>query len=953
MSIIAKGSITLTSLDETSAVSLSPASCVIRADFDGDNPSLDNAYTDITLRQGENRIAINSTNVSVSSKSNNSIAVSFTTIDQYTQRLKITSIPTTILGGTVQIAVTYSSITLNATFQFSVNRESTMLDWIQDWESRKTSISGNYILTPKIYAGKMNSQNELTGVYMGPDSVGAGLYGYKDDVEVFHLNSTGAMIGGWDIDNLGIKTLDGKLKLLSEGSIIASDASGNQIYGLFKSGEASFAKGNVLLHADGSASFTGSITASGGSIGGWSITSRAIYKGHIVLDSLKSCLGVSASEVGSSDITGNAFSFYDNVKQNGGVCMFYTSANGYGLEGFLPSVTQSGSTTYKSVFQLGSTNQIAGWSFNENALRSQYLTFTNQAGYTGAYFSSYDISNVVNSGLATFIDSRTGVYIKAASGSVVMAGVVNGETLFELGDTNQIAGWSFTKDTFTSQNLLLTNHSGDAGAYFSADSISSVDLSDLVDHIDAGTGVYIKAGSGSAILSGVVSGKTLFKLGSGGSKIAAWNFDDTSLWIGTNTIGSNGFASVANSMILRSTGIYGNKWALYADGSGKLADGKFTWNITNNVCQVNIDGVLSTGSVTIGGVDTSVMVLSKTIMVRNSNNVVNAGMSAEGAADASIRFWAGGTYENRANSSTPFRVTQNGKLYSSNAEITGYIKATSGEIGGWEINQGKLRVGNGTISGDYTSNAGTIILSENGLFGHNWGLYSDGSGKLAGGALSWRLYDADEEDPEPFPGQGDSRTPWLTFQGKVGMDSVQINVMRVYEKIAFENKFGITMGSIQVNDIPGGAVTVDADFSYGSIKGGHFITPFREPRISMWSKIQDSSNIIVDGTTTIPSGTDYSGMMLTVVMPHHTGSELLVEMKLIGSFYYPKLYAVNSFGQVTHYYIVTSITSVTGGIIRLINIKGSWVILSMDGVDSQTFRIAGDTTTTPPNFAVE
>ena len=58
---------------------------------------------------------------------------------------------------------------------------------------------------------------------------------------------------------------------------------------------------------------------------------------------------------------------------------------------------------------------------------------------------------------------------------------------------------------------------------------------------------------------------------------------------------------------------------------------------------------------------------------------VVAGMRGTGIWDDSIRFWAGSTSENNI-ASAPFRVTHAGKLYATNAEITGVITATGGTI---------------------------------------------------------------------------------------------------------------------------------------------------------------------------------------------------------------------------------------------------------------------------------
>ena len=69
-----------------------------------------------------------------------------------------------------------------------------------------------------------------------------------------------------------------------------------------------------------------------------------------------------------------------------------------------------------------------------------------------------------------------------------------------------------------------------------------------------------------------------------------------------------------------------------------------------------------------------------------------AGVAATGAA-ADVAFWAGSTYANRALTSTPFRVTAAGALFSSNATITGTVTANAGSIAGSLTVGGSIRSG--------------------------------------------------------------------------------------------------------------------------------------------------------------------------------------------------------------------------------------------------------------------
>lgn len=71
----------------------------------------------------------------------------------------------------------------------------------------------------------------------------------------------------------------------------------------------------------------------------------------------------------------------------------------------------------------------------------------------------------------------------------------------------------------------------------------------------------------------------------------------------------------------------------------------------------------------------------------------NVGMSSAGALSTSVRFWAG----NAVLGSAPFRVTEVGALFASNADIAGKVTATTGAIGGWVIGATSLTDVAGTV----------------------------------------------------------------------------------------------------------------------------------------------------------------------------------------------------------------------------------------------------------------
>lgn len=625
MSELGRNGITLTAVSDACSVVFSPSSCVVHADFDGSNPVLTYAYTDINVVRGDVKLAITTSDITIPSKSNSNITYSLTAIDNYTVRLQITAIPTTILNGNLGVKVTLGAFEILSSFPFTVVRESSMLDWIQDWDGRRTSIGGASIVTPKIFAGSKDSDNSLTGVYLGPDTAGAGIYGYKAvpdpsntghtiTSEVFHINSNGASIGGWNIETGGITTVDSvsgySLQLLSSGSIIAKDDNDATIYALDRSGEASFAKGNVLFHADGSAKFVGEIQAGSGKIGNWLISENAIHKAHVVLDSNVSAIMILAAD--NYQNTANAYTAA--LKMYGGVKMYYTSSGDYGMEAWLPATEETVGdavvTQYHQAFALGSSNFIAGWHFDDEKLYGTYAMIVGTNGNAGLYVSSSDISGVAVSGLTTSIAAGTGIYITAHNNFHELAGYAGGNLVFRLGTNgNQIAGWNFT-----------------AGNIFCGSTTMSSD--------------GFTGSSGSMLIStqtGIVGYKWMFK-SDGSGKLAGGKIE----WDASGNLTFLGGTVKSGS---------GNNpaWVLNPDGSGSFASGKIQWTAAGSLSLTGILSVSSNGCVQLS----------------------NAGICSESPSGVTdpVRFWAGQTHANR--DSAPFKVTQSGNIYATQGSLTG------------------------------------------------------------------------------------------------------------------------------------------------------------------------------------------------------------------------------------------------------------------------------------------
>lgn len=635
MSTVAKASITLTSVSDAYSVSLTPSVCVIHADFDGSNPVLTNAYTFITVYCGEVQIPFT---VEMVTASHVSIGYSLSQVDDYTYRLAITDLHYSLLEGGLDIAVRpCESIMLHGRFLFSVERESTMLDWIQAWESNKTTIGAASIITPKLFVGKKITGSHdslaevpgLTGVYIGPsENDSCGLYGYKNSIEIFHLDETGGKIGGWDLSQDGLYSSNGKLRILSDGSIRAVNDEFDTIWEVCSNGSASFALGNVKFYANGDAEFKGKITSSEGNIAGWTIT-----------DSLLHCVPIALSAIGKYIALANISSYplladgtwdgdhFSWVQQYGGAALYYTSSSNFGFTAYNQSA--------KQVFSAGSTNLIAGWSFDENALWTGTKN-NNSDQYTDSV-ASVTIGTEGLRGYSWYINTN-------GTASFVKGLVIFGQT------SGTISGWTIDTDSiyrgvkentatwFTNEKGSITiGSNGIRGYKWRLDSDGSGSLGGGGITWDADGNVYLASTISLSWgnISGAVGNKLTYLNQNGiytgtltaqqvnaltctftKGTIGGWTIDTDSLSNNDIYLGSNGdiycywggieFWRIDNY----GTASFGQGTSIfYKEGSGSLAGGNIQWTSNGDL---TINGTITSIAGKIGGWDIGAAKLSTT-----------------------------------------------------------------------------------------------------------------------------------------------------------------------------------------------------------------------------------------------------------------------------------------------------------------------------------------------------
>lgn len=788
--LLAQGYITIAVVNDGYSLSLTTSSVSIPANHDGSDPDLSCAYTNVSLSKGNVSQPIEIINVIPST---NGIQYTYVPAGPYNWKVSIIRLASDITSGYLDIIVrTPDGYQTSARFNFSVVRNTTSLDWIEEWNGTHTQIGSNYVITPKLFAGHKTSEGKITGIYLGKlkgfigevfpftlSDAEEGLYGYRDNKIVFYIDNNGARIGGWDITPDSIQCLDGTLTIKSEGAI-SSQSDGIEHWALKKDGSASFANGKVTMDAKGNASFDGHIIARSGELAGWTIGEQSIYKVGVAINSSRRF--IAAANVITSELEGDQF---DWVKQYGGAAMYYISNADYGFIGYKGD---------KLMFSAGSKNYIAGWSFDESAF---WLgTKNNNMGQFTKDASSITIGTNGIRGYKFYLD-------KNGAGALAGGNIVWDETGKVTFSKDVTLQWSVGIENAQELAKQATEAAKEAqeAAKVAGDKYGQL-IGTYLTYIDQ-NGIYTGTLAADQIISGTISTANIKQVN--------------------------------------------NRWFLNQDGSGALANGNISWDQDGNV-QFSNDvilawkDVLEVGSYTVSMTTPSVVCTTDndgnnpdlsnaytTISVWSGKTpakftILNVFPSADGIKysyenagdyswrvaltnvaanvqsgfltiviktqdnfEMSVRFsfamvrnpkelafldeWEGSYTQIGSNYVVTPRIfagmkTSAGKLTGvylgklsgylgqtlpftlseAEAGIYGYKDSTiifsidnqGALIAGWKFDSESLYLGNkNNTSGQFTNASGSITIGTKGIRGFKWGLNSDGSGSLAGGNIKW------------------------------------------------------------------------------------------------------------------------------------------------------------------------------------------------------------------------
>lgn len=541
----------------------------------------DSAFTNFTIGTitkptGFSSISVNNTNKTVTF----AVAANTTTLADHGK----IDIPITISSTTYKLSFVWSKAKKGDTGAAGV--DANLLDWVKEWNTGKTLINSNTVITPKLFAGTKNSDGTISGIAIGSFALSTktssgtittetvnGIYGFKDGYKTFYVDNSGNAQLGYGNEYIKYNASTGKIEFgsavsmqwvgatyidrdgiftgtLSADTVSAIDIAASQI----TSGKISATYINTdelkstLITASNINALT--LTTTKGTIGGWSIDSDSIYRGTKKNTATTYTAASGSMTIGSTGIRGYKWRL---------------EATGAGaVAGGNISWDASGNVTFANSVSLNWTEPIDGITEALGGDEFPKLTkITAEGIYTGSITASQITAGTISADRIA-AGSITAAKLDAASikSDIINATYINGlECTFTKG---KIGNWTITSNKIYNSQISLDAGNKRIVVYASTATATSGHRVQLYYNSNSDFGFWATDSAGTCVVS----------LGSS-NKIAGWAITSSAISKGNVSLGSDG--SITN----------GTKWKLNNDGSGQIAAGNISWDASGNVTFAN------------------------------------------------------------------------------------------------------------------------------------------------------------------------------------------------------------------------------------------------------------------------------------------------------------------------------------------------------------------------------
>lgn len=512
--LVAKGQVTLTTLDEAFHVSQSAGEYVFPASSDGTIVSALTVVSTIQVTQGNNPYTAFTIGCIAKPSGFSSI-----TVDNNRKTVTYTVAGNTSTlsdHGSLIIPVLIQGVTYSLSFRWAkaksgtAGKDTNLLDWVNDWNTNKTQINNTSVITPKIFAGVKNSDGTLTGMAIGRFALSVknasgsvvtetvdGIYGFRNGYKTFFVDNGGNIQLGGNDQFIKYNSSTGRIEFGAGVSLNWTNAI-SQAKTETLNAAASTAQGKAdaaLASAKGYADMKkGEAVTEAGKNADSKISTLTATLNTSIADAKKA--GTDARAVADA-LTSKATSEGWSTK------LTYIDANGI-FTGTL------------------SANTV-------NALRLNASQITAGTIATARLNAAEIKSNIIN---AAYINGLACAFVRGT-----------------------IGGWTIGATTLTANHITLDSGNKRVAVYGASSSATSGKRVQLYYNNDNDFGLYVTDASGNC----------LARLGAANA-IAGWNIDTSRIYKNSVALGVDG--SITN----------GTKWKLNNDGSGSIASGNISWN---------------------------------------------------------------------------------------------------------------------------------------------------------------------------------------------------------------------------------------------------------------------------------------------------------------------------------------------------------------------------------------
>lgn len=577
------------------------------------------------------------------------------TVNQNTKTIsyRVSSGNTTLADtGTVSIPVTVNGQTFTVSFGWYKVKSGTpgtpgvdasLLDWVSDWNSGKTVIDGQSVITPKIFAGSRNSNGTITGIAIGRFSLSTrnasgvisketvnGIYGFSDGKKTFTLDAAGNVQLGNGNEYIKYNVSTGKVEFGSSVSLNWVNAIGQAKTEAINSAAAT---AQTKADAAKNAAISAATTQINNQIGELQVGSENLLQngdfryystnnnigwdnalnGTYVITNWGSGYNSGVAEPTKGyhahlNITKFGFPVLELVNKNSTVGhskRWLGIASGiYQKEKLMPGcrytfsadlmVDTAGMTIHGGVYSTKKGKTSAGFSSGSYSLTCPSLNKWQRVSYTFMLDADIDLSKPVSFYIYGYSGSEGIAHVKNVSlqlgtkGSWVRCAADVEKEVADAKkagtDARSVADAITHKANAEGWATKLT-YIGSTGIFtgtLSANTVNAVRIN--ASQITAGTisaaRIDVNALKASLITAGNIEALTLNVVR---GKVGGWSLDVDSIYRGTKNNTSGGYTSASGSVTIGSAGIRGLKWRLDATGAGAIAGSNIVWDAAGNV----------------------------------------------------------------------------------------------------------------------------------------------------------------------------------------------------------------------------------------------------------------------------------------------------------------------------------------------------------------------------------